>query len=67
VADHILDDVRLSAPHHGGEISASFDSETQVLDVTFFRHEVGNYSFAHETKHFRLVEVQQVWQEVDRG
>lgn len=67
MADHILNGVRATTSHHGGDLTISFDSETGILTVDFFRQERGDYSHATETKHFRLVEVQQVWQEVDRG
>lgn len=65
MADHILDGLSVSTPHHGGDRSLIFDGE--VLTVNFYREGRGDYTHAVETKHFRLTEVKQVWQEVDGG
>lgn len=65
MADHILDGFRASDAHEGGDRNVSFDGE--VLTVDFHRVARGDYSTAQQTKYFRLVEVQQVWQEVDGG
>lgn len=65
--EHILSGLHAKTERHGGDLSLSYDDETGILTVDFFRQERGDYSHAHETKHFRLIEVEQVWREVDRG
>lgn len=64
MADHILAGLRAKTERHGGELTLTFDEETGILTAEFFRQDHGNYSYASETKHFRLTEVKQVWQEV---
>jgi hypothetical protein len=63
--DHPLDGFRVEDAHHGGDRTVSFDGE--ILTVSYFRQDQGDFTYASDTRHFRLTEVKQQWVEVDES
>lgn len=62
MSDHPLENFRTQDAHSGGDRTVSFDGN--ILTVSFFRQDRGDFTYASEERHYRLTEVKQTWVEV---